>query len=182
MSKLDFNDPRWEAFFEARGAARVEKASTSWFVIGNSGREGDDWKVFFESGDEAEAREFFWKRVRGNNRYSKRYKYTSLMYGSAFWGEQRLNVGLPYVAGEPTDWRSEQRAAEEREARDERRTRKEARKKQVRIAEPEAPRVRVAVPFEEPIAVLAENEELAEQEAQDAMPRMRIALKQETTT
>jgi hypothetical protein len=138
------NDPRFDAWAEAHGRARAEQIAESWFVIGHSGREGDPWKVFFESGDEAEARAFFWKRSIGDGRYAKSYKSTSLVFGSPFLEEQRLNTGLPFVRGTDTwDRSSESRAKEARELREERRKKQEARRAKVRVEEEQLAPVRL---------------------------------------
>lgn len=174
------DSPHFEAWCEAVGRARAEQKSTSWFVIGHSGREGDPWKVFFESGDEAEARAFFWKRSIGDGRYAKSYKSTSLVYGDPFLEEQRLNTGLPFVRGtDAFDRESERRAWEAREKREEAQKKREARRAKVRIDAGELVRLRVALsPADE--ALEAEREVLAEQEAGAAQgqsgSRLRLGL------
>jgi hypothetical protein len=141
------DSPQFEAWCEAWERARAEQKSTLWFVIGHSGREGDPWKVFFESGSEAEARAFFWKRSIGDGRYAKSYKSTSLVRGDPFFEEQLLNTGLPFVRGtDPFDRESERRAWEARELREERRKKLQARRAKVRVDAGELVRLRVAVP------------------------------------
>jgi hypothetical protein len=177
------DDPRFDAWIEKVAGERVEVEARSWFVIGHSGRDGDPWKVFFESGDEQEARHFFSERVLGNGRYEKSYRSTVLTYGSPWYGQSNDSRDGGFVAGvDKVDRRSAWRAQEEREARDERRARKEARKARRRFAEvpeTEMPRLRIDVSPEESREVLREHEQLAEQEAEAARPRVRFSLNTE---
>ena len=146
--------------------ARTEQIAASWFVLRHSGREGEPWRVAYESGSETEARAEF-RRILPRTPIS--YACTVLVYGSPFgpWDSVDRDGIAPEAWGIPT-WQSARRAREAREKR-------EARARQIRI-EVTPPRLRIAEPPEPHVPGLdVAEDDIVEQEAGARAPaRLRV--------
>lgn len=125
-----------------------EPEAPLWYVLRHSGRIGDPWRVIFESRDEKQAEEFFWRKVPRDP--NKAVCCTILTRGGTLWSNWvRLNGHLPNKAG--LGLKGTVKATREREEREARKARRGQ------------PRRRVVIPPEPVPAGLLAYEEFRRQ-------------------